>query len=182
MNYVKSQNKTNEDTPQIYIACLSAYNNGFLHGAWVDASEGIEHVRECIKDILSSSPVAEECEEWAIHDYQNFGSYKVSEYHDLEELCEVAEFLQECQNFPSDVVSSLIDDYGIEGARIKMEDDFIGEFDSDVDLAYHYVEEFGLLDGISEHIARYFDYDSFGRDLDMNGDIFCFSNYYFWNR
>lgn len=182
MNCVKQQTKDGEDSPQIYIACLSAYNNGFLHGSWVDASDGVEHVRECIKEILSSSPVAEECEEWAIHDYQGFGSYKVNEYHDLEELCEVAKFLIECDKLPTEVVSSLIDDYGIEGAKSRVEDDYIGEFDSSLNLAYHYANEFGMLEGVSTQVAMYFDYDSFGKDLELNGDVVSFSGHYFWNR
>lgn len=182
MDCVKSQNKINEDNPQIYVACLSAYNNGYLHGGWIDASEGIEHVRECIKEILKSSPVAEECEEWAIHDFQGFGNYKVDESHDLEELCKVAEFLRECDKFPAEVVSWLIDDYGIDGAKEKMEDDYIGEFDTSSDFAYHYVEDSGMLEGISKDIAMYFDYDSLGRDLDLNGDVISFSGHYFWSR
>ncbi|WP_197724637.1 antirestriction protein ArdA [Sphingobium amiense] len=32
-----------ETTPRIYVACLAAYNNGYLHGEWIneeaDASE-----------------------------------------------------------------------------------------------------------------------------------------------
>jgi antirestriction protein len=183
MNCIKEKIEINEDNPQIYIACLSAYNNGYLHGDWIDASQGIDHVRDCIKEILSSSPVAEECEEWAIHDFQGFGNYKVNEYHDLEKLCEVAEFLSESESrFPSEVVSWLIDDYGIDGAREKMEDDYIGEFDSDLDLAYHYVEELCLLDGVCKTVSMYFDYASFGRDLDLNGDVISFSGHYFWNR
>lgn len=177
--------KINENNPQVYIACLSAYNNGYLHGEWIDVSQGIEHVRERIKWILFDSPMDEEnepCEEWAIHDYQGFGNYKVYEYHDLEELCEIAEFLKKYDNFPSEVVSYLIDDYGIDGAKERIEDDYIGVFNSSSDLAYYYVEETGLLDGVHKNIAMYFDYDSFGRDLELNGDIFSFSGYYFWNR
>ena len=25
--------------PRIYVACLAAYNNGHLHGAWIDAAQ-----------------------------------------------------------------------------------------------------------------------------------------------
>ena len=25
--------------PRIYVACLAAYNNGILHGAWIEATE-----------------------------------------------------------------------------------------------------------------------------------------------
>ncbi len=182
MNCLNSQNKLNENNALIYVACLSAYGNGYLHGDWIDASEGIDHVKDCIKEILSTSPVAEECEEWAIHDFQGFGNYKVEEYSDLDKLCEIAEFLRECDKFPPDVVSELVNDYGIDGAKEKMEEDFIGEFESTTDLAYHFVDEFGYLDGVSKTVARYFDYKSFGRDLDLNGDVMSFSGHYFWNR
>lgn len=26
-----------KDGPRIYVACLAAYNNGHLHGRWIDA-------------------------------------------------------------------------------------------------------------------------------------------------
>lgn len=184
MEDMKETIAIDEDRAQIYIACLSAYNNGFLHGAWIDASEGLDHVQERIKEILASSPVAseEECEEWAIHDYQGFGNYKVDEWHDLEELCEIAEFLREQKHFPSDVVSWLIDDYGIEGAKTRMEEEYIGEFNDDSDLAYHLAHETGLLEGVSDTISMYFDYAAYGRDLDTSGDVVSFSGHYFWNR
>ena len=33
------------DTPRIYAACLAAYNNGHLHGRWIDATQDPETVR-----------------------------------------------------------------------------------------------------------------------------------------
>jgi antirestriction protein len=175
----------NNDCPKIYIACLSAYNNGFLHGSWIDVSKGLDHVEERIFEILSSSPMSKEetCEEWAIHDFQGFGDYKVSEYHNLECLCDIAEFLARNESdFPVKVISQLVNDFGLEVAKEKLDDDFIGNFDTITDLAYHYVEETGLLYGVHESIAMYFDYDSFGRDLELNGDVTSYNNYYFFNR
>ncbi len=29
-----------ENAIRIYVACLAAYNNGILHGAWIDATQG----------------------------------------------------------------------------------------------------------------------------------------------
>ena len=28
-----------ESNPRIYVACLAAYNNGYLHGVWIDADQ-----------------------------------------------------------------------------------------------------------------------------------------------
>lgn len=165
-----------EDVPKIYVACLSAYNNGKLHGKFIDASQGVDHIYEEIKNIMESSP-EDDAEEWAIHDYENFGHYKVSEYHDLETLAEVSEFLTNCEN--KDVASWLIQDYDLEGAKDMLENNFLGVFDSDEDYAYEYVNDCGLLESLPKSLRNYFDYESFGRDMELNGDIFSIDNHYF---
>ena len=35
---------TQTTTPKIYVACLAAYNNGFLHGQWIDANQETEAI------------------------------------------------------------------------------------------------------------------------------------------
>ncbi len=44
--------------PRIYVADLAAYNNGHLHGAWLDPSRDEDEVWEDINTMLSSSPIA----------------------------------------------------------------------------------------------------------------------------
>ena len=60
------------DTPRIYVASLADYNSGRLRGRWIDADQPAEAIREQIVEMLAESnePIAEE---WAIHDYENFG-------------------------------------------------------------------------------------------------------------
>ena len=36
--------------PRVYIACLAAYNNGILHGKWLDADDGID--APAVEDVL----------------------------------------------------------------------------------------------------------------------------------
>ncbi len=60
-----------DSTPRIYIACLAAYNNGHLHGAWIDADQDADQIRDAIAAMLARSPV-EDAEEYAIHDYEGF--------------------------------------------------------------------------------------------------------------
>lgn len=180
MNSLNSQIKTSNSSPRIYVACLAAYNNGFLHGSWINVNLGLEHVEESIKEILASSPVAEECEEWEIHDHEGFGNFDVDSCHNLEKLCEFVEFLEEYKNFPEDVISQLVQDFNLDGAREYLEDHFIGEFDSVTDLAYQLVDDFCLLEGVSKTVAQYFDYESYGRDLGY--DLYNYDGYFFWNR
>lgn len=40
---------------KIYVACLASYNNGILHGRWIDTTLGEDHIRKQIEAILSRS-------------------------------------------------------------------------------------------------------------------------------
>ena len=53
------------DRPRIYVACLAAYNNGRLHGRWIDATDPHE-VWQHVRGMLAASPEPD-AEEWAIH-------------------------------------------------------------------------------------------------------------------
>jgi antirestriction protein len=64
---------SNQDKPKIYVACLSAYNGGYLHGLWIDATQDEEDIIDDMKWMLSWSPIDDDkCEEWDIHDHENF--------------------------------------------------------------------------------------------------------------
>ena len=41
---------------QIYVACLAAYNNGILHGRWIDAQQDAWAVYDDIRAMLDASP------------------------------------------------------------------------------------------------------------------------------
>lgn len=43
------------DTPKIYVACLASYNNGVLHGRWIDASSDVDAMQEEVNAILRES-------------------------------------------------------------------------------------------------------------------------------
>jgi len=73
---------TTTDTPRIYVACLASYNAGILHGEWIDATDA-DTIREAIQEMLKGSPTAG-AEEWAIHDYEGFGSIRLSEWEDVD--------------------------------------------------------------------------------------------------
>ena len=78
----------------IYVACLAAYNNGKLHGVWIDATDDSDDIQEKVNETLESSP-EEGAEEWAIHDYESYGSYRLSEYEGIESAHEIACFIEE---------------------------------------------------------------------------------------
>ena len=83
-----------EVSPRIYVACLSSYNNGHLHGQWIDANQDAEAIHEEIQDMLGVSPMIG-AEEWAIHDYEGFQGLEISEYEDIQQVADVAGYIQE---------------------------------------------------------------------------------------
>src|SRR5713226_7065571 len=96
-----------DESPQIYVADLAAYNEGHLHGAWIDATQDPEDIGAEISAILAKSPVAG-AEEWAIHDYQDFGSLRLSEHESLETVSKAAKLIAE----HGDVFAALVDHLG----------------------------------------------------------------------
>lgn len=43
------------DTFRIYVACLASYNNGVLHGAWINANQDADQIQEDVNAILRAS-------------------------------------------------------------------------------------------------------------------------------
>ena len=82
----------------IYVACLASYNNGCLHGAWLDLTHvsHVEDIQEGIDWVLATSPTPG-AEEYAIHDTCNLPSCVAGEWPDLYELVNYARALSQLQ-------------------------------------------------------------------------------------
>jgi len=152
---------------RVYIADLAAYNNGCLHGVWVDATQELEDMQEQVAEMLKASPCEEIAEEYAIHDYEGFGAYRVSEYEGLERVNKVACFLEEFGAVAGDVLAHFGDD--LNDARKALEESYNGCYSSLAD----YVEELTAdTSEVPKHLAFYIDYERMARDMELNGDIF----------
>ena len=152
----------NELTPRIYVRCLAAYNNGQLHGAWIDADQSADAIHDEIRAVLASSPTPG-AEEWAIHDYEDFGGIQLSEYEDIDRVAEIAALLVEYGEpfgaWYSDDPSADVSDF---------EDAYRGEYESEEAYAEGFIADVGMLDSIPENLRYYFDYGRFARDLFMS--------------
>lgn len=124
--------------PRIYVACLAAYNNEHLQGAWIDANQDKESLYEEITQMLATSPIPNG-EEWAIHDYENFGSISLSEYGFLETVSKLAEFVVEHGELEAEVLSHFCGD--LDDALQALEECHRGEFDNEEEFAYHWIHE-----------------------------------------
>jgi len=95
---MKNKNQT-ETNPQVYVACLGCYNEGRLHGSWVDADalqerwdyaeehdrqDRVGHFNKCSRPFH---------DEWAIHDYD--GVPNLGEHPDISYLIKVMRCIEE---------------------------------------------------------------------------------------
>jgi len=62
-------------SPAIYVASLADYNNGVLHGAWIDAAREPADIEADIKAMLDQSREPN-AEEWAIFDCNWSGRFR----------------------------------------------------------------------------------------------------------
>ena len=82
------------DPIRIYVACLAAYNNGHLHGEWIEVTDEAS-IWEAVQAMLFTSPIEEDAEEWAIHDYEGFEGAQVGEYFSFASVVELADYIRE---------------------------------------------------------------------------------------
>lgn len=79
------------DDMRIYVACLASYNNGVLHGEWLDVTSDEDELWEGIKRVLRTSPypnVEVDCPEC---EGSGLGSWVASAVSDERRPCAVCE-------------------------------------------------------------------------------------------
>jgi antirestriction protein len=157
----------NTTNPQIYVACLAAYNSGILHGRWIDATSDVDAMQEDIAAMLAASPVPD-AEEWAIHDYDSFPN--LGEYPGLEAVAATAELFEDFDHIDAGDLQAIIHNFRDPAeARTELDDNFCGIFDSFRDYADEAADEeiaCHISDGkLPQMLINYFDYEAWARDL-----------------
>lgn len=150
-----------KEIPRIYVACLAAYNNGKLHGEWIDCDQEADEIQEEIDAMIEQSPECD-AEEWAIHDYEGFQGLKISEHMSLEKVAELAALIIE----HGAAYAAYIDHIGEEYATIEdFQDKYQGEFESEKDFAQQHFSE---SNEIPESLQNYIDWEKVTTDLFIN--------------
>lgn len=173
-------------SPRIYVASLSDYNSGVLHGAWIDAAQDVDTIREEIAAMLRESKhpntIDDEgrqtAEEWAIHDYEGFGTWKLSEHESLDALSVYASAVAELDEDDAEAFGAW---YGNESraayddAESLLEDFrevYRGKFDSLADYAEQLAEDTGSIPkDLPDFIRHNIDWDGVAHDMQCNGDV-----------
>ena len=151
---------------KIYVACLAAYNNGILHGSWIDLTGAtVGRVKEKIQEVLKASPIPN-AEEWAIHDYDDdvpCGLQAWGEYPDLQRLITASELVSELgEAFEAWLTLDHDRIHKIDPCdwHDEFNDAYCGTYRDGAGYAEEYFEETGLAESIPAFILNHIDWDS----------------------
>jgi antirestriction protein len=160
--------------PRIYVASLSDYNAGRLHGAWLNAAVEVDELAAGVQTMLAESPAAG-AEEWAVHDYEGFGPIHLGEYEDLATISQLAQGITE-HGAAFAHWAALIDTTEPD-ALAGFDDAYLGHYPSIDAYAEELFDDLGHEDlverAIPEHLQPYIHLDiaGFARDLELSGDV-----------
>jgi antirestriction protein len=167
-------NKSDPLAPRIYVACLSAYNNGHLHGWWIDADQEPDALSLDIEEMLADSPM-DDAEEWAIHDFLNFSPISLDEHEDIEKVCQWANLINEHTDDRGAIAAyiSWAEDAGLEVTSEEFESRYCGHWESGEDFALNSGEIEELYNWSKFEKEHHFwstmiDWERVGRELELS--------------
>ena len=158
---------------QVWVGCLACYNEGTLEGEWVDAESAPEW--EC-----KHAPAHDET--WCMdHDMSPWIEGECYPEH----AADVAARLHEVEdNYPAlslDVLAAYCDNFSEDVLTVDLdlvEEAYQGEWESWRDFADNAADEYVLAGREDDTLARYFDYESWARDLSFDYWTAPASNYH----
>lgn len=160
------ENVNTSSETRIYVACLAAYNNGYLHGRWIDATSGEYHIWSEVKIMLEASPI-DGAGEFAVHDFEGFHGISIGEYTSFKTIAALAEFVAEHGELGAELYNYFHD---LDDAVSYLEDSYIGAYDSVADYVQELTEE---TTSIPDNLSYYIDYEKMARDMCVN-DLLTF--------
>ena len=170
-------NDSTDNEPAVYVGTYSKYNDGNLFGAWISLVKCGDY--GTFMEVCHNLHADEEDPELMFQDYECFPSAWYSESGiDEDTFDRIIEF-SGLDDDDRDAFEEFSDAFGndcIESFRER----YMGKWDSEKDFAEHIVDECYNLDDMMGHLASYFDYEAYARDLFI--DDFYFSNGYVFRR
>lgn len=177
---------------KVFITNLGKYNEGELCGKWIelpieeeDLNKVFDEIEICHEDeegneIKYYDAVGNPYEEYFFTDLEtDIDGLKIPERVSVEDLNEMAEEIDNLYEEEQEILSGLLKEggYSYEDAISIINNQQYCVFYSCFDMsevAEQVVEQCGYLDEMPEHLRSYFDYEAFGRDLDIEGNyVYC---------
>lgn len=162
--------ETDRDTgpqPEIWVGSLADYNNGRLHGVWLDATLSPGELVDAIAFMLGNSPTGG-AEEYAIMDYHDFYGIDLGEHPPLDNLSRIANGITEHGEPYAHWAAHV--GTGNTPALDRFEDHYRGRFDSTQAYAEHILTETSAYDhfeDLPEDIRDFATFDTEAMATDM---------------
>lgn len=162
------------EPPKIYVASLSDYNAGRLHGAFINADQPADDIHQQIQEMLAKSHETT-AEEWAIHDYDGFFGLHLSEYESIEHVSKIGRGIAE--HGPAFAAwAGLLGTAEWDEDLDKFEECYRGEWPSLEAYAEDLLDDLGIeeaLDSLGDWLRPYvkIDVEGFGRDISTDLNI-----------
>lgn len=148
--------------PNVTVDCLECDGKGER-----DIIGGVEPCPYCKQ--TGKVPSAEE---YAIHDHEGFGGYKVGEYEGIDTLAELGAAIEE----HGDIIAKYAEHVGgdVSIAISNFPDAYRGEFQSLAEYAGSIVDDCynDVISKLPDFIRHHLDYEGMGNDMKLSGDIF----------
>jgi len=160
-------------SPKVWIASLSDYNAGHLHGAWVEADQEPDGIWEGVNEVLRTSKVPG-AEEWAVFDHEGFGPLSLPEYETVERISRLGRGIGQHGEAFAAYANFLGSDDELLG---QFEDCFIGQWESAAAYVEEFLEDTGiermLDEAVPESLRDYVrvDTEAVARDMELEGSL-----------
>lgn len=152
---------------KIYVADLERYNSGLLVGKWFDLNDysDADDLQDDINEMLQQN----NNEEWAVHDYDCSLDINFGEYPNLEQLIEVAEALEDNEDLINAIAERTHTSEFIEIIENgNLQDCYLlSNVTNNEELGRYQLEQVDDTSDIPQWVLSHFDYESYGRELDM---------------
>lgn len=160
---------------KIFVNTWGNYNeNGADGGRWLDLPIDPDELENTLEDIAAAMGDADP--EWFINDYEwgdKFNGGDISEHENIFGLNEYAQQLDDLDKWELKTYAAAVECWGRKYVDIDDIDDYnlYTDIVTDYDLGYYWAVESGCYDlNKMGHLANYFDYESFGRDIRFETD------------
>ena len=165
---------------QIYITNLGRYNEGYLVGEWVKLPIN----KSDLCRVLDRIGINEQYEEYFISDFESFfDNLHISEYASISDLNDLAGKIDSLADCDIDKLAAVLESEGctdISTIKEIIENldsfDLLEDVDDDEALGVYYAECGCIFHNVPENIQRYFDFESYGRDIRLELSC-CYTSY-----
>ena len=159
----------------IYANTWGNYNeNGADGGEWITLPMDADELAATLEKIADA--MGDQDPEWFVNDYEwtcEWEGREIDEYENIENLNEYCSRLSDLNEWDSKVYAAALEYWGEKYVDPDDLDDYslLTDVNNEYDLGYYWAVESGCYDlDKMGHLANYFDYESFGRDIAIEAD------------